>query len=118
MDVLAISEAHASTTEGDAAPREVVEEANAGVVENKFQKAIAAWRSRCLSSNHVGTLADFIGIDLSSLMPQLDATASELITQQKDALVERKELAQRTKEIRKLEDAAKLVEYKSLLKCA
>ncbi len=51
-------------------------------------------------------------------MPQLDATASEVVAQQKDALVERKELAQKTKEFRKLEDATKLVEYKSLLKCA
>ncbi|OCT49951.1 putative Golgi membrane protein (Coy1) [Cladophialophora carrionii] len=49
-------------------------------------------------------------------MPQLDATASELVAQQKEALLERKELAQRTKEFRKLEDAAKLTEYKSLLK--
>lgn len=51
-------------------------------------------------------------------MPQLDTTASEVVAQQKDALLERKELAQKTKEFRKLEDAAKLTEYKSLLKCA
>jgi homeobox protein cut-like len=50
-------------------------------------------------------------------MPQFDATASELVAQQKEALLERKELAQKTKEFRKLEDAAKLTEYKSLLKC-
>jgi len=31
--------------------------------------------------------------------------------------VERKDLAQKTKDFRKLEDAAKLTEYKSLLKC-
>jgi homeobox protein cut-like len=51
-------------------------------------------------------------------MPQLDATAAELIAQQKDALLERKEVAQKTKDFRKLEDAAKLTEYKSLLKGA
>ena len=50
-------------------------------------------------------------------MPQLDGTASELVAQQKDALLERKDVAQKTKDFRKLEDAAKLTEYKSLLKC-
>ncbi|KAJ9616671.1 hypothetical protein H2200_000390 [Cladophialophora chaetospira] len=93
MDVLAVSEANALGTEHD-------EGTTTPAAENKFQKAIAAWRS----------------IDLSSLMPQLDATASEVVAQQKDALLERKELAQKTKEFRKLEDAAKLTEYKSLLK--
>ena len=32
-------------------------------------------------------------------------------------MVARKDLAQKTKDFRKLEDAAKLVEYKTLLKC-
>jgi homeobox protein cut-like len=50
-------------------------------------------------------------------MPQLDSTASEIVAQQKDALLERKELAQKTKDFRKLEDPVKLTEYKSLLKC-
>lgn len=50
-------------------------------------------------------------------MPQLDSAASELVAQQRDALLERKEVAQKTKDFRKLEDAAKLTEYKSLLKC-
>jgi homeobox protein cut-like len=50
-------------------------------------------------------------------MPQLDSTASEIVAQQRDALLERKEVAQKTKEFRKLEDTAKLTEYKSLLKC-
>ncbi|KIW70249.1 hypothetical protein PV04_02537 [Phialophora macrospora] len=100
MDVLAVSEAHASTTENDEPRRETAGEGAAGSAENKFQKAIAAWRN----------------IDLSSLMPQLDATASELVAQQREALLERKELAQKTKEFRKLEDPAKLTEYKSLLK--
>ncbi|KPI38846.1 Protein CASP [Cyphellophora attinorum] len=68
--------------------------------ENKFQMAISAWR----------------GVDLTGLIPQLDATATEIVNNQKDALVERKEVASRTKEFRKLEDAAKLGEIKSLLK--
>jgi homeobox protein cut-like len=50
-------------------------------------------------------------------MPQLDSTASELVAHQRDALLERKEVAQKTKDFRKLEDAAKLSEYKVLLKC-
>jgi len=70
--------------------------------DNKFQRAISAWRS----------------IDLTTLIPKLDATASELATQQKDSLVERKELAQKTKDFRKLDDEAKVTEVKALLKCA
>lgn len=50
-------------------------------------------------------------------MPTLDSTASDLVAQQRDALLERKELAQKTKDFRKLEDSAKLTEYKTLLKC-
>ncbi|KAJ6263617.1 hypothetical protein Dda_2185 [Drechslerella dactyloides] len=68
--------------------------------ENAFQKAIAVWRS----------------IDLSSLQKQLDAEASEIITNQRDDLVERKEVAQKTKDFRKLSDSDKLAEYKGLLK--
>jgi homeobox protein cut-like len=56
------------------------------------------------------------GINLSSLVPQLDSTATEIVTNQRDALVERKELAQKTKDFRKLDDSAKLSEFKSLLK--
>lgn len=69
--------------------------------DNKFQRAISAWRS----------------IDLTNLIPKLDATASELATQQKDSLVERKDLAQKTKDFRKLDDEAKIAEVKVLLKC-
>ena len=49
-------------------------------------------------------------------MPNLDTTASDLVAQQRDALVERKELAQKTKDFRKLDDTSKLTEVKSLLK--
>lgn len=58
-----------------------------------------------------------LGIDLATLVPQLDVTAAEIVSNQKDALVERKEVAQRTKDFRKLDDNAKLTEVKSLLKC-
>ncbi|KAK5446741.1 hypothetical protein LTS15_009674 [Exophiala xenobiotica] len=99
MDALALSEVNVPRSE-PAASDNGVEENSPGQGENKFQKAIAAWRN----------------IGLSSLMPQLDSTASEIVAQQKDALLERKELAQKTKDFRKLEDPAKLTEYKSLLK--
>ncbi|KAI7288475.1 hypothetical protein KC340_g17972, partial [Hortaea werneckii] len=67
---------------------------------NKFQQAIAAWRT----------------LDLSTLISSLDTTASDLVEHQKDSLVQRKELAQKTKDFRKLEDEKKLVEIKDLLK--
>jgi homeobox protein cut-like len=46
----------------------------------------------------------------------LDNTASEIVAYQRDSTVQRKELAQKTKDFRKLDDAAKLVEVKGLLK--
>ncbi len=49
-------------------------------------------------------------------MPQLDGTASDIVDNQREALVQRKELAQKTKDFRKLDDASKLTEYKGLLK--
>lgn len=53
---------------------------------------------------------------MASTIAKLDSTASEIVTHQRDALVQRKELAQKTKEFKKLEDEAKLSEYKGLLK--
>lgn len=57
-------------------------------------------------------------INLTKLIPTLDTTASDLVTYQRDALVERKDLAQKTKEFRKLDDVGKLMEIKGLLKGA
>ncbi|KAF7902084.1 uncharacterized protein EAF01_007382 [Botrytis porri] len=68
--------------------------------DNKFQKAISAWRT----------------IDLTSMIPSLDNTASEIVQYQRDSTVQRKELAQKTKDFRKLDDANKLSEIKGLLK--
>ena len=68
--------------------------------ENKFQQAIGAWR----------------GIDLTNTVRQLDTTASDIVAHQRDSLVQRKDLAQKTKDFRKLDDTGKLSEYKSLLK--
>ncbi|KAI0881131.1 CASP C terminal-domain-containing protein [Annulohypoxylon maeteangense] len=67
---------------------------------NQFQHAISAWRN----------------IDLGSLMSALDNTASDIVAFQRDSTVQRKDLAQKTKDFRKLDDTAKLSEYKSLLK--
>ncbi|KAI9735374.1 MAG: hypothetical protein M1818_006569 [Claussenomyces sp. TS43310] len=68
--------------------------------DNKFQSAISAWRS----------------IDLTALVTTLDNTASEIVTYQRDSTIQRKDLAQKTKDFRKLDDSAKLTEFKGLLK--
>ncbi|KAK7425406.1 hypothetical protein QQZ08_008085 [Neonectria magnoliae] len=68
--------------------------------ENKFQHAISSWRN----------------IDLTSLVSTLDNTASEIVAYQRDSTVQRKELAQKTKDFRKLDDGSKLTEIKGLLK--
>jgi homeobox protein cut-like len=67
---------------------------------NKFQQAVAAWRT----------------LDLSKLVSTLDVAASELVSHQRDSLLKRKDLAQKTKDFKKLDDAAKLLDIKDLLK--
>lgn len=67
---------------------------------NKFQQAVAAWRT----------------LGLSQLVSTLDVAASELVGHQRDSLLKRKDLAQKTKDFKKLDDAAKLVDIKDLLK--
>ncbi|KAK0651765.1 CASP C terminal-domain-containing protein [Cercophora newfieldiana] len=67
---------------------------------NKFQSAISQWRS----------------LDFTALVSNLDNTASEIVTYQRDSTVQRKDLAQKTKDFRKLDDASKLGEIKGLLK--
>lgn len=57
-----------------------------------------------------------LDIDLTKLVPELDGTASDIVNHQREALVSRKDLAQSTKDFRKLDDAAKLAEFKGLLK--
>jgi hypothetical protein len=56
-------------------------------------------------------------IDLTSLVPQLDTVASDLVAHQRDTLTQRKDLAQKTKDFRKQDDASKLNDIKGLLKC-
>ncbi|KAJ5161744.1 hypothetical protein N7492_007136 [Penicillium capsulatum] len=98
MDSFAITEGLAAQDQSENQPGP----ANSKLSEetNKFQRAIAAWR----------------GIDLASTIAKLDTTATDLVEQQRDALVQRKELAQKTKDFKKLEDSLKLSEYKGLLK--
>ncbi|KAF8477076.1 CASP C terminal-domain-containing protein [Kalaharituber pfeilii] len=67
---------------------------------NAFQRAVAAWRN----------------VDLTSLQKALDSTASEIVNSQRDSLVERKELAQKTKEFRKMDEEGRASEWKGLLK--
>jgi homeobox protein cut-like len=68
------------------------------------------------NTSHECCLIAGLDVDLTNLVPALDQTASDLISHQKDSLIQRKDLAQKTKDFRKLEDAEKLQEYKSLLK--
>lgn len=49
-------------------------------------------------------------------MPTLDSAAEELVEHQRDAVTQRKDLAQKTKDFRKLDDQSKLTEIKGLLK--
>lgn len=56
------------------------------------------------------------GLDLTNLISTLDTAASDLVAHQRDSLVHRKELAQKTKDFRKLDDAGKLADIKSILK--
>ncbi|KAI5856953.1 CASP C terminal-domain-containing protein [Tricharina praecox] len=91
----------AATSNGEA--RNSTDEAAAGGASSQtsaFQAAISAWRS----------------IDLTHLQKSLDATAGDIVNGQRESLVERKELAQKTKEYRKLDDEQKKEEWKGLLK--
>ncbi|KAJ5767301.1 uncharacterized protein N7511_004917 [Penicillium nucicola] len=94
MDSFAITEGLVSQDQPDAPSSKLTEETN------KFQRAIAAWRC----------------IDLTNTIANLDTTATDIVEQQRDALVQRKDLAQKTKDYKKLDDEAKLNEFKGLLK--
>lgn len=86
--------------------------------EHQFQKAIAAWRSRIppLPVRWLKLLIPYTEIDLGDLVHELDSTAADIVANQRESLVQRKDLAQKTKDFRKLDDEAKLQEYKGLLK--
>jgi hypothetical protein len=61
-------------------------------------------------------LTRHLGLDFTTLVSNLDNTASEIVAYQRDSTVQRKDLAQKTKDFRKLDDASKLAEVKGLLK--
>ncbi|KAF1730946.1 Protein CASP [Beauveria bassiana] len=90
----------AAMTGGAATAATMAESEATGDAGNKFQHAISAWRT----------------VDLTTLISSLDNTASEIVTYQRDSTVQRKDLAQKTKDFRKLDDATKLTEMKGLLK--
>jgi homeobox protein cut-like len=122
MDMMAAEEARVSVDvhSEDETPIVHVDgglEAIAGP-DNKFQKAIAVWRGTSRSIFYLRQQRPYAlaGIDLSTLLSKLDTTASEVVAHQRDSLVQRKDLAQKTKDFRKLDDAGKLGEYKGLLK--
>ncbi|XWW96685.1 hypothetical protein V2A60_004662 [Cordyceps javanica] len=89
-----------ATIAGAASVAAVTDAGTAGDAGNKFQHAISAWRT----------------VDLTTLTSNLDSTASDIVTYQRDSTVQRKDLAQKTKDFRKLDDATKLTEVKGLLK--
>ena len=63
-----------------------------------------------------GLMNSLPGLDFTNLISDLDNTASEIVTYQRDSTVQRKDLAQKTKDFRKLDDNTKLTEIKALLK--
>ena len=75
---------------------------------------MAKYVIKCSTSEH--ELTRSADIDLTNLIPTLDTAASDLVAHQRDSLVQRKDLAQKTKDFRKLDDAGKLGEIKALLK--
>ncbi|KAI0697242.1 CASP C terminal-domain-containing protein [Cytidiella melzeri] len=66
--------------------------------------------------NFSGALATWKDIDLSELQKTLDAQGIEIVENQKESLVGRKALADRTKEFRKIPEEEKLNVIKGLLK--
>lgn len=68
--------------------------------KSAFENAVQAWAQ----------------IDLSTVQKKLDEQGIELRSEQKQFLANRRELAQKTKEFKKLEDEQKLTEIKPLLK--
>ncbi|CCM01147.1 uncharacterized protein FIBRA_03195 [Fibroporia radiculosa] len=66
--------------------------------------------------NFSGALSTWKGINLSELQTTLDVQGIELVENQKESVVGRKALADRTKEFKKIPDEDKLAAFKGLLK--
>ncbi|KAF9010535.1 CASP C terminal-domain-containing protein [Cyathus striatus] len=67
-------------------------------------------------SNFSGALLTWRSINLSELQRSLDATGLEIVDQQKESVLGRKALADKTKEFKKIPDHDKLAAFKGLLK--
>ncbi|EIW82884.1 hypothetical protein CONPUDRAFT_71560 [Coniophora puteana RWD-64-598 SS2] len=68
------------------------------------------------SSNFSGALATWKSVNLADLQKTLDAQGIEIVDNQKESVVGRKALADRTKEFKKISDEEKLNAFKGLLK--
>ncbi|KAF8331111.1 CASP C terminal-domain-containing protein [Cantharellus anzutake] len=68
------------------------------------------------ASNFSGALSTWKDINLTELQKQLDAQGIELVENQKESVVSRKSLADKTKEFKKIPDEEKANAFKSLLK--
>ncbi|KAJ6594099.1 CASP C terminal-domain-containing protein [Mycena capillaripes] len=66
--------------------------------------------------NFSGALATWKDINLSELQKTLDAQGIQLVDNQKESVVGRKALADKTKEFKKIPDSEKLEAFKALLK--
>lgn len=121
MDAFAVTESILPEPEKPDGHDRSANPASLGEEANKFQRAISSWRGMHARCPEMSVNAYFvgisIGIDLTNTIPKLDATVSEIVANQRDSLVQRKDLAQKTKDFRKLDDSSKLTEYKVLLKC-
>lgn len=67
-------------------------------------------------TNFSGALTTWRDINLSELQKTLDAQGIEIVDNQKESVIGRKALADKTKEFKKIPDAEKLNAFKSLLK--
>ncbi|THH12105.1 hypothetical protein EW146_g7817 [Bondarzewia mesenterica] len=67
-------------------------------------------------TNFSGALATWKSINLSELQKTLDTQGIEVVENQKESVVGRKALADRTKEFKKIPDGEKLTAFKGLLK--
>ncbi|KAH9935535.1 CASP C terminal-domain-containing protein [Fomitopsis serialis] len=69
-----------------------------------------------VEQNFSGALATWKDINLSELQKTLDAQGIELVDNQKESVVGRKALADRTKDFKKIPEEEKLTAFKTLLK--
>ncbi|TFK44378.1 CASP C terminal-domain-containing protein [Crucibulum laeve] len=67
-------------------------------------------------TNFSGALETWRGINLGELQKKLDAQGLEIVEQQKESVVGRKALADKTKEFKKIPDDEKLNSFKGLLR--